>query len=121
MLPLIVDAHEDIAYNILNFGGITPALPQKRAASNGKAVPPPPSSTGRHCWAGPITRRGRVAVVFSTLFVTPIRRKFGTWENQVYADYNQAHRLYRIQLDAYHKLGDEAPRTIPGHCFPGGS
>ncbi len=57
----------------------------------------------------PDYQRGRVAIVFSTLFVPPIRRKAGDWETQIYADFNQAHRMYRAQLDAYHKLSDDHP------------
>jgi membrane dipeptidase len=54
----------------------------------------------------PDYQRGHVAVVFSTLFVTPARRREGDWDKQAYADFNQAHRLYRRQLDTYHELAD---------------
>ena len=50
-----------------------------------------------------------MAVVFSTLFVTPLRRKEGDWEKVFYADFDQAHRQYRLQLDAYHELTDRHP------------
>jgi membrane dipeptidase len=57
----------------------------------------------------PDYQRGRVAIIFSTLFATPIRRQTGSWDTQAYADNNQAKRLYRIQLDTYRKLTDQAP------------
>jgi membrane dipeptidase len=38
-----------------------------------------------------------------------VRRQTGKWDTQVYADDNQAHQLYRTQLDTYHKLTDQAP------------
>ncbi|MBE3067108.1 MAG: membrane dipeptidase [Chloroflexi bacterium] len=109
MLPLIVDAHEDIAYNILNFGrDYTRAAVETRRLEyeSGSAAP---EHNGETLLGWPDYQRGRVAVVFSTLFVSPIRRRTGEWDKQSYADFDQAHRLYRTQLDAYHKLADDHP------------
>ena len=109
MLPLIVDAHEDIAYNILNFGrDYTRAAVETRRLEyeSGSTAP---EHNGETLLGWPDYQRGRVAVVFGTLFVTPIRRRTGEWDKQAYADFEQAHRLYRTQLDAYHKLADDHP------------
>ncbi|MGA2489687.1 MAG: membrane dipeptidase [Anaerolineales bacterium] len=107
--PLIVDAHEDIAYNMLTFGRdyTRPAAETRRIemVSGSQA----PEYTGQALLGWPEYQRGRVAVVFSTLFATPVRRKTGKWETQAYADYNQAHRLYRTQLDVYRALADRVP------------
>ncbi len=109
MLPLIVDAHEDIAYNMLNFGrDYTRPVSETRRLEHDKGSTNA-TNNGETLLGWPEYQRGRVAVVFGTLFVTPLRRKIGEWENQVYADFNQAHRMYRSQLDAYHRLGDEHP------------
>jgi membrane dipeptidase len=108
-LPLIVDAHEDLAYNILNFGrDYTRAAVETRRLEmvSGSAAP---AHTGSTLLGWPDYVRGQVAVVFGTLFATPIRRREGEWDKQSYADYNQAHRLYQAQLDTYHKLSDEHP------------
>ena len=109
MLPLIVDAHEDIASNMLNFGrDYTRAVSETRQleVESGSSAP---QHNGETLLGWPEYQLGRVAVVFSTLFVAPLRRKVGEWENQVYADFDQAHRMYRTQLDAYHKLTDDHP------------
>ena len=109
MLPIIVDAHEDIAYNILNFGRdyTRAALETRRLEhESGSATP---EHNGETLLGWPDYQRGRVAVVFGTLFVSPIRSKTGEWDKQVYADFDQAYRLYRAQLDAYHKLADDHP------------
>ena len=109
MLPLIVDAHEDIAYNILNFGrDYTRSAVETRRIEN-ESSSATQEHNGETLLGWPDYQRGRVAVVFSTLFVTPIRRRTGEWENQAYADFDQAHRLYRNQLDTYHKLADDQP------------
>ena len=109
MQPLIVDAHEDIAYNILNFGRnyTRPAHETRRLEQESGSLTPEQNGETLLGWED--YQRGKVAVIFSTLFVTPLRRRQGEWEKQVYADFNQAHALYRAQLDAYHRLADEAP------------
>lgn len=55
--------------------------------------------------------RGRVAVIFSTLFVSPRRKQSGEWEENIcYRNAEEAHRLYNKQLDYYHRLADDHPR-----------
>lgn len=105
-VPLIVDAHEDIAYNILNFGrDYTRSAAETRRIEK-ESGSEAPEHNGETLLGWPDYQRGQVAVIFGTLFATPVRRKEGDWEKQVYADYDQAHRLYRSQLDAYHELTD---------------
>ena len=104
---LIVDAHEDLAYNILSFGrDYTQSAADTRAREAGTEVP---MHNGDTLLGWPDFQRGQVAVVFSTLFATPLRRKLGAWETQSYEDANQAHTLYSAQLDVYHRLTDEHP------------
>jgi membrane dipeptidase len=106
---LIVDAHEDIAYNMLTFG-----RDYTRSAAETRQIETATGSrvlehNGQCVLGWPDYQRGRVAIVFSTLFATPLRRRIGDWDTQTYADYNQAHHLYSTQLDTYHKLADQAP------------
>ena len=71
---LIVDAHEDIAYNMLTFGrDYTRSAAETRqieAASGSQAI----EHNGQSVLGWPDYQRGRVAVIFSTLFATPLRR-----------------------------------------------
>jgi membrane dipeptidase len=107
--PLIVDAHEDIAYNMLTFGrDYTRSVAETRQIEMDSGSEAP-EHNGQALLGWPDYQRGRVAIVFSTLFATPVRRKTGNWDKQAYADYDQAHRLYRAQLDGYHDLADRAP------------
>ena len=106
---LIVDAHEDIAYNMLTFGrDYTRSVAETRRIER-ESGSEAPEHTGETLLGWPEYQRGRVAVVFGTLFATPIRRKTGDWDKQAYADFDQAHHLYRAQLDAYHDLPARAP------------
>ncbi len=106
---LIVDAHEDIAYNMLTFGrDYTRSAAETRQveeASASQAI----EHNGESVLGWPDYQRGRVAVIFSTLFATPLRRVTGAWDTQSYADDEQAEHLYRTQLDTYHSLTNQAP------------
>jgi membrane dipeptidase len=107
--PIIVDAHEDLAYNMLTFGRDYTRSVQETRRSEMASNPPAIEHNGQAILGWPEYQRGRVAVIFSTLFVTPIRRVTGNWDGQAYADFNQANRLYRAQLDAYQRLTDQSP------------
>jgi len=104
-VPIIIDAHEDLAYNALNFNrNYTQSALATREAERDTAIP----SQNGQCMIGlSELLLGRVAVVFSTLFAAPLRRKLGEWDKLVYADSHQAYRLYSQQLDYYHRLCDE--------------
>ncbi|HEX7973014.1 MAG TPA: membrane dipeptidase [Anaerolineales bacterium] len=104
---IIVDSHEDIAYNLLTFGrDYTRAAADTRRLEAGSEVPAWNDDT---LLGWPDYQRGQVAVVFGTLFAVPAHRKKGAWETQSYADTSQANRLYSAQLDSYNRLSDEHP------------
>lgn len=108
--PLIVDAHEDLAWNILTFErDYTRPAADTRQIERGSAAP---QHNGDTLLGWPDYQLGQVAVVFSTLFAAPARRKLGEWDVQCYADFNEAHQLYSAQLDAYHRLCEEQPEQF---------
>lgn len=71
---------------------------------------PNPGRNGNSLLGLPDYLRGNVAVVFSTLYASPLRRRFGEWETLVYKDSAQAHKLYAQQLDFYDRFVDEHPQ-----------
>jgi membrane dipeptidase len=107
---LIVDAHQDLAYNMLAYGrDYTRSAAETRRLEAGTT------------WAGgkedsllgwPDYQRGQVALVFATLYATPMRFCSGELDRLCYADLLQANRLYREQLDAYHRLADSFPERF---------
>jgi membrane dipeptidase len=107
--PLIFDAHEDLAFNMASYGrDYTRAAAETRSLET-KADAAVLQHDGSCLVGWPDYQRGRVAVVFSTLFVTPRHRRAGEWESLVYADSQQAHKLYFDQLMLYHELTDRHP------------
>lgn len=105
--PLIVDAHEDLAYNMLTFGrDYTRSVQATRQAEAGSQI----AEWNEDSLIGwPEYQRARVAIVFSTLFAAPLRKKAGDWDSLCYQDTRQARSLYRQQLDLYRRLVDQAP------------
>lgn len=68
-----------------------------------------PEKNGDSLIGWPDYQRGQVAIVFSTLFASPIRTKLGDWEKACYSTYDEAHRIYLDQLRLYHQLADSKP------------
>ena len=105
--PILVDAHEDLAWNMLTFGrDYTRTVPQTRTLEANTAVP---QQIGHTLLGIDAYRRARAAVVFATLFAGPIRRQEHAWDTLSYRDDEEAHSLYSQQLDAYHRLCDTHP------------
>ena len=102
---LIVDSHEDLAWNMLTFGrDYTRSASDTRRLEVNSGIP---SYNDDTLLGWPDYQRGRVGVIFATLFATPIRKQLGDWETQCYQDSEQAYRLYNQQLDAYHRLTEK--------------
>ncbi len=112
-MPLIVDAHEDLAWNALTFGrDYTRPVRVTRQIESATATP---AHTGQSVLGLDEYLQAQVAVIFATLFVGPQRHRAGDWETQIYADAREAHRLYAAQLDFYHRLTDaQRPFSLIG-------
>jgi membrane dipeptidase len=107
---LIVDAHQDLAWNILAFGrDYTQSAADTRLKEKGTPIP---IYNGDTLLGWPEYQSGHVALVFATLFAAPIRAKLGDWDNQFYADENEAYAIYNRQLDAYYRLVDAHPEKF---------
>ncbi len=103
-MTLIVDGHEDVAWNIVALGRDVrrSALETRRRESEADA----PDRSGA-CMVGlPEWLAGNVAVVFGTIYVEPFRRGRSRGP-RVYTDAEEAHVLGMEQLDVYRRLADE--------------
>ena len=102
---IIVDGHEDLAWNALTFDrDYTRSALETRAKEERTSIP---AWNGDTLLGWPEWVQGGVAVVFATLFSKPLRWKKGTWDVRCYADAEEAHSLYRSDLAYYHRLVDE--------------
>ena len=104
---LLVDAHQDLAWNILTFGrDYSRSANETRQGERGTQTP---QHNGDTLLGWPDYQRGSVALIFATLFASPARSKFGDWDTQSYTNANEAFSCYSQQLDAYYRLSDQHP------------
>lgn len=103
---IVVDAHEDIAYNALCFGrDYRRSALYTRQLERGTAVP---SVNGTATVGLPDALLGRVALTFATVFVAPQTKHTSPWDALSYADAQQAYKLASRQVDYYERLADES-------------
>ncbi len=105
-MTYIIDAHEDLAYNMLSFNrDYRRSVEETRRLELGSQTP---AQAGETLIGWPEYQRGQVAVVFSTLFTAHQRFAHGNQESQYYRDNDQAGRLLRTQVDLYRRLNDNS-------------
>jgi membrane dipeptidase len=107
MKPFIVDAHQDLAYNMLTYGRDyrRSALETRRLEQAG----PVPARNGETLLGWPEYHQGGVGLVFATLFNAPLRGQSEVWETQAYTNFEEAHQVYKRQAELYHRLSEEQP------------
>lgn len=106
-MTLIIDSHEDLAWNIVNLHrDYTRSAYEIRESEQGTSIP---AFNGNTLLGWPQYIQGQVAVVFGTLYCGPKRLDKGKYPVRVYETPDEAHRCYRENLDAYQRLTDENP------------
>ena len=106
VMPLIIDSHQDLAWNMLSYGrDYTRSVVETRQREAGTSIP---ELNGDALVGWPEYQRGQVAVVFSTLYATPAKWKTAS-DTIWYADSEKAHRLYQDQINVYRRLADSHP------------
>ena len=102
---ILIDAHEDLAWNMLTFArDYTRSAADTRASEEGSLALRVNGNTllGKDDWI-----QGQVAIIFATLFNSPDHRALGSWDTQSYRNPTEAHDRALAQMDAYHRLIDE--------------
>ncbi len=105
MTHLIVDAHEDIAFNMICAG-----RDYMRSAHDTRALEASSPHLREHMGIAtlglPEWIAGRVAVIFATIFVEPARSRFGGSFCQKYSTPDEARAIGLRHLDIYRALTD---------------
>ncbi len=103
---LIVDAHLDLAYNALGWRRDyrRSARWNRQRERNTLAE----RENGQCCVGLPELIRGRVGLVFGTIFVEPSQRRYSN-SPLTYRDAKEAHAQGMAQLDFYRRWADEEP------------
>jgi membrane dipeptidase len=105
---IIIDAHEDIAYNHICCGrDYRRSVRQQRALEVGTDIP---ASHGTATLGLPDAILGRVALTFATLFTAPAQTKPAPWDKLWYKSPKEAYTLALQQWDIYQRLCDQTDR-----------
>jgi membrane dipeptidase len=104
----IIDGHQDIAWNVLEFGR-DPLLSAfvGRMEESGTSMQ---NLLGERISGYPEWLSGRIGIIFATLFVMPAHRAYGGFNAMTYASPKQAEERAKAQLDFYRHLPDREPR-----------
>ncbi len=106
-MALIIDAHEDLAWNMATFQRDYSLSAFETRALEINSIAPIVNGDTMLGWRE--YQRGTVALVFSTLFASPFKKNQSAWITQSYRDSREAKTIYQLQLDLYHKLEDNHP------------
>lgn len=107
MTQFLIDAHQDLAWNMLTFGrDYSLSAHETRQREIGSLTA---EKNGDTLLGWPEFKQGQIALVFATLFASPARAKQGDWDTLTYANMEEAQRVYKAQLDAYDRLFDLHP------------
>jgi membrane dipeptidase len=104
---IIIDAHEDLAWNALTFGRDYRRDMDETRRLEAESDTPYHNGQTLIGWSEWI--RGRVAIVFSSLFAAPTRWCEGDWDVLCYDSPEQAYLHYRASLDVYLHWTEESP------------
>ena len=73
VMPLIIDSHQDLAWNMLTYGrDYTRSVEETRRLEVGTYIP---DVNGDTLVGWPEYQQGQVAAVFATLYATPVKKK----------------------------------------------
>ena len=107
-MPLLIDAHQDIAFNALTFKrDICASAFEIREQEAGTQIPAWNEGEATVGW--PEFQSGNVAVIFTTLWNPPLKYAGGAWDTLAFQTLEQASRLTHQQIDYYHRLVNDNP------------
>jgi membrane dipeptidase len=107
-MPILIDAHQDIAYNALTFKrDICASAFEIRRQEAGTMIPTWNEGEATVGW--PEFQAGKVAVIFTTIWSPPLNYVDGAWDTLNFSNNQQASKLARQQFEYYHRLVEEHP------------
>jgi membrane dipeptidase len=109
MPSIVVDAHQDIAYNALCFGrDYRRSVYETRRVESAETV----AEAGVATVGLPNAILGRVAITFATLFTSPLNNQPMPWDSLRYKTPQEAYQRAMIQLDYYNRIADETDQVV---------
>jgi membrane dipeptidase len=108
-MTYIIDAHQDIAYNAFTLGrDFRLSAHEIRRMEAGTNIPAWNNGEATLGWQD--YQRGKIALIFTTLFFAPRKYNGGDYEIHTYSNPKEARPLFRAQLDYYHSLTEDGEK-----------
>ncbi len=105
-MTLIIDAHQDLAYNMLTLQrDYRRSTAETRASEENK--PEIFKRAGKTLLGWPEYQRGQVGLVIATIFTMSEKHSSGEWDQVFYQDFQQARQQHQQQMDIYRRLCQE--------------
>jgi membrane dipeptidase len=109
-MTLIIDSHEDLAWNMTNLDrDYTRSAYETRTLETDTPIP---AFNGNTLLGHPQYIQGKVALVFGTLYCGPRRLDKGKYPVDTYVTPQEAHDCYHKNLDSYRRLTEEHPNNF---------
>ncbi len=103
-MTLIVDAHEDIAWNVLCYGR---DYTQSAQTTRDTEAPDTTADAGLAMLGLPEWLAGNVAVIVATVFVEPARSPYASKFSRIYHTADEAFAVAMRQIDIYRRLVEQ--------------
>ena len=109
MTHLLIDAHQDMAYNILEFGrDYRRSVAETRKLEIGSKTV---ERNGESTLGWEEYQRGQVGIIVGTLYISP-HTSAAAWAKQMYADTATARKLHLQQFETYQRLCEDNPEQF---------
>lgn len=107
-MTYFIDAHEDMACSALTFNrDLCISAQETRNKEKGTKIPVWGHGDTTLGW--PDYQRGKVGLVFATIFTAPEKFRDGDWDLVCFKDSSEAEKLMHQQVDYYHHLCEDHP------------
>lgn len=104
-MTYIIDAHQDLAYNMLTLHRDY-RLSAREIRKSEVNTPYPALNNGDATLGWPDYQSGKIAVIFATLFLPPQKYNGGDFETETYSSPAEAKPLVQKQIDLYRRLSE---------------
>jgi membrane dipeptidase len=109
-MPLFIDSHQDLAFNMMIFqrNYRLSALETRRAEENTSI----PAENGQCLLGWPDFQKAQTALIFGTLFILPAEHSKAHYVPAGYKTPAQAKAQHQTEIDLYQQLADENPEMF---------
>jgi membrane dipeptidase len=109
-MPLFIDSHQDLAFNMMTFQrDYRCSVQVTRQAETQTDIP---DENGQTLLGWPEYQQAQTAIIFSTLFIVPKKKANPKFPPAGYTRPSEAKILYKTEIDLYRELTEQNPEMF---------